>query len=457
MPWQHDWLHVIGEMVPDDETGLWVPAYPEAFDTVPRQQGKTTVAEPWIWDRLVAWEPWDGKPQSVVWSAQNGSEGRKKFRNEIVPSWEKTSLWRHVKKPRFMADDTGMSMRNGSVLSIANSAKSSGHGSVIDAAYFDEIFDDSDNRREQAFVPAMATRHDRQKLLSSTAGDQSSVLYNRKQAQGRAAVAAGRRTGIAYLEFSADKSDPDYDPESPATWRKCMPALGYTITERMVRQAFDEMLSDPESGGVAEFERAWLNIPKSTAGSAVFSDEVWQAVLGPQPLGGGLFMAVDANPELSVASIAACSDNGVAEVLKHGDGTGWLLDELEAAHRSTQAPVVVDTSGPVGGIASQLEGRGVKVIRFSTRDTIHACAEFYSLVSDRRIRVRPNGCEHCGKVPITEAVKGALQQPVGDGWKWSRKSSTVDISPLMALSLAVGAQSGIGSKPQVAPFALFGS
>lgn len=457
MPWQEEWFYVVGELVEDPETGLLVPAYPEAFATVPRQQGKTTIAEAWMWDRLILWEAWDDKPQAVVWTAQNGSEARKKFRNEVVPSWKRSKLWRHVDRPRFMADDTGMSMKNGSVLSISNTAASSGHGSVVDAILLDEIFADTDNRREQAFVPAMATRHDRQKMVISTAGDETSVLYNRKQSRGRASVAGGANTGVAYLEYSADPSDPGYDPESPETWRRCMPALGYTITERMVRQAFVEMLADPESGGVAEFERAWLNVPKSRGGAAIFGSDVWNAVLTNTPPSGALKLAVDAHPELSTASIAAASESGIAEVLMHNDGTGWLLDELTKAHKSTGAPVVVDTTGPVGGLASQLEARGVKVVKFSARDTAHACAETYTRISDRKVGVRPNHCDHCNSIPITTAVEAAVQQPVGDGWKWSRKTSAADVSPLMALSLAVGAVAGIGSGAKVAPFALFGS
>lgn len=457
MPWQVEWFHVIGEMVEDEETGLMVPAYPEAFATVPRQQGKTTVAEGWMWDRLILWEAWDDKPQSVVWTAQNGSEARKKFRNEVIPAWKKSPLWRHAARARFMADDTGLSMKNGSVLSISNTAKSSGHGTVTDAILLDEIFSDTDNRREAAFNPSMSTRHDRQKLLISTAGDESGVLYNRKQKAGRTAVANGKRTDMAFLEYSADKTDPDYDPESPKTWRKCMPALGYTITERMVRQQFNEMLDDKESGGVEEFERAWLNIPKQRHADLMISEEAWNACLTQRPLGRGLYVAVDATPDLHFASIAAASADHTVDVVKHDVGVSWLLDALVKAHENTQAPVVVDVSGPVGGLASQLAAKGVKVVRYSTQDTKHACAEIYSRISDGNIGVRPSACDHCGEVVITKAVQGAIQQPIGDGWKWNRKSSTADVSPLVAATLAIGAVSGIGAGSTVAPFALFGA
>jgi hypothetical protein len=38
---------------------------------------------------------------------------------------------------------------------------------------------------------------------------------------------------------------------------------------------------------------------------------------------------------------------------------------------------------------------------------------------------------------LTSAVIGATTKPLGDAWKWDRKNSTVDISPLVASTLAL--------------------
>src|SRR5690606_40117693 len=108
-------------------------------------------------------------------------------------------------------------------------AAESGHDLTVDLVCMDEIWADTDDRRAQAARPAMATRHDSQKLLASTAGTERSTFYLRKQAAGRAAVTEGRTEGIAYLEFAFAEDD---DPEDPRTWWANMPALGYTISER---------------------------------------------------------------------------------------------------------------------------------------------------------------------------------------------------------------------------------
>lgn len=437
MPWQHDFLMVVGEMVRDDETGFWVPAYPEAFATVMRQQGKTTIAESWMWDRMIAWESFDDKAQAVVWTAQNGAEARKKFRNEVLPAWRNTPMWKHVDKPRLMAEDTGLSMKNGSNLTISNTSASAGHGFVVDAALLDEIFADQDNRREQALVPSMATRHDRQKLVISTAGDDSSVLYNRKQQAGRAAVDEGRDTGIAYVEYSADPSDPDYDPQSPSTWRKCMPALGYTITERMVRQAFDEMLADPESGGVAEFERAWLNVPNKGTRDRAIPEALWQAVVRPDvTVSGGQALAVDAHADRSSSSIVLADNQHRAKLVAYQQGTAWLLPMLVEHAKRLRVPVAVDMRGPIPHLAEDLESAGVEVVKFGTSDVVRACSRFWELLADGKLTVKD-------APPLVAAVESAAKRPVGDAWLWSRPAS-VDASPLVALTLAFDVAAGRG-------------
>jgi hypothetical protein len=37
------------------------------------------------------------------------------------------------------------------------------------------------------------------------------------------------------------------------------------------------------------------------------------------------------------------------------------------------------------------------------------------------------------------ALRGAVQRPLGDAWGWSRKNSTVDITPLVAGTIATWA------------------
>jgi hypothetical protein len=56
---------------------------------------------------------------------------------------------------------------------------------------------------------------------------------------------------------------------------------------------------------------------------------------------------------------------------------------------------------------------------------------FFDAVDQRTLR-------HLGTLEMTTALRGAVKRPLGDAWAWSRKSSSVDICPLVAATLAVG-------------------
>lgn len=435
MPWQRMVADVAGEIVRDEETGIWVPAYPEVVITVPRQQGKTIIVLSWSIDRAQLWEAWDRKPQGIAYSAQNGAEARKKFRKEHLPLLKRSRFWAGVEKPRLAAEDTGLDFKNSAHFTIWNNSEESGHGGTLDLAALDEIFADVDNRREQAVVPAMSTRRDRQKLITSTAGTDKSLVLLRKQRAGRQAVEAGRRDGIAYFEYSAMEGA---DPEDPATWWSCMPALGHTMTERDVRTSLDELRDGDD---LSEFMRACLNIPNLGGRERVIPVDVWAAVCGDHQPGSEVTLAIDGTPDQRSASLTASDPTGTGEVIDHHPGTGWLLSRtIEVAHRHN-AEVVVDQRGPVGFLIEPLQAAGVDVAIYNTADYAYACASFVERVSAGTVAIR----EHKA---LTDAVAGAKKRQLGDVWVWARKGLEIDISPLVAMTLAIH-RAAIQSEPQL--------
>lgn len=419
---------VTGEMVRDEETGIWVPAYPEAFATVMRQSGKTL----WILaaenQRAIMWEAWDAKPQAIAYSGQSGSMARQKFRKEHWPIIKHSPLNDAVHRPRFAAEDTGIDYVNGSILTIWSSSEDAGHSLTVDLVCMDEIWADADDRREQAAIPATATRHDHQKLLASTGGTDKSVFYLRKQAIGRASVNAGRTDGVAYLEFSFDRDD---DPEDPRTWWANMPALGHTITERTVQAALDEMRG--EDGDLAEFCRAWGNVTKRSGGDKVIPAELWIVVQDETArVTGRRAFAVSATFDRTHAAIAVADHQGHVTIADHRPNVGWLEERCVELHRKWGAPIAVDVGGPAGYLAERLEARKVPVKKYAAQSYGHACSALFDRLVDKKIHVFP----HEG---LDQAVDGVTKRPLGDLWAWSRKSPDVDISPLEALTLAVDA------------------
>jgi len=77
MPWQRTIADVGLELDPD--TGL--PAYREVVVTVPRQSGKTTLVLGWELQRALRWST----PQRCAYTAQSGSDARRKLINDQAP------------------------------------------------------------------------------------------------------------------------------------------------------------------------------------------------------------------------------------------------------------------------------------------------------------------------------------------------------------------------------------
>ena len=423
MPWQRMVAEVGGEL--DPETGF--PAYREVVVTVPRQSGKTTLVLSWELQRALGW---DG-PQRIIYSAQSGNDARRKLIEDQAPILEPRRKMLGIRRILRGMGNEAVEFANGSRIVLLASTSDSGHGKTIDLGIKDELFADQDDRRDQALVPAMATRAAAQVLTTSTMGTDESVPLNRAVERGRAAVAADLRAGLAYFEWSAD---PDADPDDPVTWWSCMPALGWTVTEKVVAHA-RATLTD------GEFRRAFLN-QLTKADDRVIPKSKWDAVCDAQASPSGrLVFAVDVSPSRASASVVAAG-GGAVELVEHRFGVDWLparCGELQARHRP--ARWVLDGVGPAGAVAADLEAVGVTVEKVGYRELVEACGQFYDAIMGAKVRLRPH--------PDLEVAAAAVtKRQVGDAWAWSRKNPTVDISPLVAATLALWAARTKKGKPQ---------
>ncbi len=297
---------------------------------------------------------------------------------------------------------------------------------VIDYAVLDEIFSDSDNRREAALVPAMATKRHAQMLTCSTAGTGASTVYNRKVRNGRNAVADGADSGLAYFEWSAPE---DWDETDELSWWTFMPALGHTITPDVVRQARDTFADEP-----GEFARAYGNRPMLSGGD-VFPDVVWARVVDPvvEPDVSALTVGVDITPQRDAGAVAVCDADGVVELIRYDGNVHWIVDHCRELSDKYKAPVVFDGRGPVGSLAGLADLP--RSAPMKSGDVVDACALFYDAVADGSVSVRQDDA-------IDRAVRGVVKKTVGDAYVWSRKASSKDVTPLYAATVAYASATG---------------
>jgi len=411
MPWQRQVLDTALEVGDDGEL-----VYREVIVTVPRQSGKSSLLLPLALHRCVA----RSRPQRVVYAAQDRQSAAKKLLEDWWPLIQQSPFAELGKVYRSNGGEK-ITWHNGSYLDVAATTETSMHGTTLDLAIVDEAFSLKDYRLEQAFKPAMVTRPSAQMWIVSTAGTGESTYLNDKVDRGRAVVEAGSTEGVAFFEWSADDGA---DPADPATWRSCMPALGLTTPESVIRADFQT--SDP-----GEFTRAYLNRWTTAKAAPPIDPGAWAAAADRDSAPSGvLALGIDVTPSRSAGSIAACDGTNV-ELVRAGVSVDMLAAEvLGLCDRNEDVGSVwLDPAGPAGSLVPDLEAGGVTVCTVTAREMGQACAAFHDAVVGGRLR-------HRGDTRLSAALGMASKRTLGDLWLWNRSSTNSDITPVVAVTLA---------------------
>lgn len=396
----------------DPATGL--PAYREVIFTVMRQSGKSTSVLTFKTERCLR------KPnQRIAYTAQTGWDARRKLLDDYSPILMASPLKGAVQRVLRGAGSEAILWTNGSRIDVMASSAAAGHGRILDAGVIDEAFDDQDDRREQAILPAMATRGDAQLFVVSTAGTDASTYLRRKIEAGRRAAELDTGSGIAYFEWSIP---PEADVDDPEVWWEYMPALGYTISPAVVAHARQTM-SD------TDFRRGFGNQWTANEHVSAIAAEVWEAVGDPaaKPTG-ALRFGFDVLPDQSAGAIASCGTAQI-ELIEHRPGTSWLADRVEALVEKWDGTAVADAGGPAAPIVDELVRRGVPVERLGGADVASAAMRMYNAIADQQVTFRSHPA-------FDAAVAGLAKRPVGDRFAWSRTLSRADITPFVAATLA---------------------
>lgn len=417
MPWQRLVADVAGEVLP---SGL--PAYRKVVLTVPRQSGKTTELLGQAVHRALGY----GRRQRIIYTAQTRQAARRKWEEEHVGALE-ASPFRPFFRTRLANGSEAIIWRNGSLHGIEASKSSSGHGETVDLPMIDEAFAQVDDRLEGAFMPAMVTRADAQLWVVSTAGDETSTYLRNLVDVGRESAGQRVTSGIAYFEWSCPD---DLDFFDPVNWPVFMPALGHTVTPEVI--AADVATMDPDVA-LRAYGNRWVRRGQVDALPG------WDdCIVASSQIVGPLVLAVDASPDLMAASIAAVGRNQDGrwhvEVIEHRAGTGWVAARLAELERSWHpTAMVMPQSGPITALAPKFEQADLDVAELGTQEQARGAQDLAQLV-----RGEGDGIVHLGQAVVGAAVDGAVRRSWGDGgWLWSRKHSSVDISPLVAITAAL--------------------
>ena len=127
----------------------------------------------------------------------------------------------------------------------------------------------------------------------------------------------------------------------------------------------------------------------------------------------------------------------VGEAADTAAAVEWLVERA-----GRRIPVVIDSASPAASMIPALEARKVQVVSGTAPGMAKACGGFFDAVVGDRLT-------HADQKQLNDAVAGAQKRPIGvaGGWGWDRRDPSVNIAPLVSVTLAhFGAVAGVGAK-----------
>jgi hypothetical protein len=420
-----------------DAAGQWRAR--EVAMVVPRQNGKGAVLEA----RELAGLFLFGE-RLIIHSAHQFDTSLEAFRRLLTLIEDTPELDAQVAKVKNAHGEEGIQLRSGQRIRFRTRTKGGGRGFSCDCLVLDEAMFLAEFAHA-ALLPTLSARPNPQVWYAGSAVDQEvhehGVVLARLRERG---IKGDSR--LAYFDWSLPVSSPgevtDEMASDPEAWAVANPALHIRISPEQVE--LEHRSLDPRGFAV---ERLGVGDWPSTDGHqlAPFAYADWVSLRDlNSSMGDPVVLAFDVSPDRSAAVAAAgLRPDGLlhVEIVDHRSGTRWLPERLFELCEGHEVDVVVcDGFGPAGSIVAQVEELGVPVVTVAAKEHTQACGLMVDLVRDRALR-------HLGSVELAAAIRGARTRPLGDSWAWSRRASTVDISPLVATTLALARASTLSPNP----------
>lgn len=337
-----------------------------------------------------------------------------------------------------------------------------------------------------ALLPVMSARPNPQLVYAASAGlgpqsEQLGALRARALAD-----TPQPDQSMTYLEYSIDphlKECPrgsdgaltcknHDDREDERSWARANPSLGRRIRPAHVAREMASLKAAPE---IFDCERLGVGNYPSPDGAEtwlIVAEATWR-LLGDaaSEIDGRVAFAADINPEQTAGAISVAGRRADGrmhtEVVEHRQGTAWMVPWLlERVERWRPCALVIDAAGPAGKLIAQLEvawdrvaeQAGIErplhqhVVRPTGREVAQAYGQWQEAVKE-------DGLRHMPHPSLDAAVAGAKERDLGEAKALTRTASSVDISPLVATTLAAWGhttRSHIEEEEPTAPWAIYG-
>lgn len=290
MPWQR----YTGRFLTGRSGRHWT--FREVCIVVARQNGKTSLLDPLILQRLRAGE-------NILHTAQNRDLPRQTFLRiaRLVAGLPEIESIRKAN-----GQEEILAVNGGRYKLVAPNANV--RGESADLVLIDEVREQRDQDVMDAILPTIMARKDPQIIYLSNAGDNESVVLNELRRR--------RETDrhLAYLEWSAAPGRALDDRDG---WAEANPALGVTITEEMLASF---LVKGPTTSFETENLCRWVE----SMAPRVVGDVAWARCRGPvePPRRPTMAISMDASGTRASAAIAWHQSDGTVGTRVIADVTG---------------------------------------------------------------------------------------------------------------------------------------
>lgn len=397
--------------------------------SIPRQVGKTYLIGCIIFALCLM------KPGlRVIWTAQVKDTALETF-TKFLELASSARVKPHIKATPQGKGDEAILFNNGS--SIEFGARESGFGrgrTDVDVIVFDEGQHLSNNALENLGAAQNVATNPLCFVMGTPPrpqdkGEWFSLL--------RQEALDGESDGTLYIEFSADRGA---DPMDRDQWRKANPSFPHRTSERAMLR-LRKKLKNPDSWR-REALGVWDELTKQFS---PINGPLWREASDVGPVDGTRpnGMAIDMSHDRQI-SVGACwledTSAHIEEVWAGMDEPAAV--EWVAGRAGRRMPVFIDGQSPASSMIPALKARGVKVYTGNVSDMSRACGLTTSDLEAGRLT-------HADQQSVNDAREGARKRGIGTagGWGYDRKDASVNIAPLVAVTLArLGAS--MTSKPK---------
>lgn len=337
MPWQDELLDTALEV---DDDGLY--RYGLVVVSVQRQAGKSAIMQPVAAHRAMT------RPRGRIWSTAQRRQDARDLWMETADRVEGSVFADRVKRRDSNGQEQLLFPGRATIRPFNATDEKVLHGRQSDLIAVDEAWAftaEQGTHLIQGAQPTMATRPGAQMWVYSAAGTPASTWLWPMIQRGRASVAdPGAR--MAFFEYGIPEDTEDL--EDLDVYIRHHPAVGHTIAEKAIRDAWEQM------GSPSQFARAYGNFWTGSSEHAI-DPKLWERARTTDKIAPGSRVAFAAEVSADRAGGVICcagytADGRVAvEVVDARTGIGWIaerLAELSAKHRPVS--VMVDPTSPAG-------------------------------------------------------------------------------------------------------------